>query len=137
MVGIASVDLEAGAVRRRVEQDAFHKLREQIILCQQEPRQQRGGLNMINSTNLEFFNSKQKAELFRLKGIFLTSPGAKQEANNAYSQAVQVSRGRHERRGEGGGDRGPGDRGGLGDVIPYRVHALREHRGCVPRWRSG
>lgn len=45
---------------------------------------------MINNTNLEFFNSKQKAELFRLKGVFLTSLGAKQEANNAYSHAVQV-----------------------------------------------
>lgn len=45
---------------------------------------------MINNTNLEFFNSKQKAELFRLKGLFLTSLGAKQEANNAYSHAVQV-----------------------------------------------
>lgn len=46
---------------------------------------------MINNTNLEFFNSKQKAELFRLKGVFLTSIGAKQDANNAYSHAVQVS----------------------------------------------
>ena len=45
---------------------------------------------MINNTNLEFFNSKQKAELFRLKGVFMTSLGAKQEANNAYSHAVQV-----------------------------------------------
>lgn len=45
---------------------------------------------MINNTNLEFFNSKQKAELFRLKGVFLTSLGAKQEANHAYSHAVQV-----------------------------------------------
>lgn len=45
---------------------------------------------MINNTNLDFFDGKQKAELFRLKGVFLTSLGAKQEANNAYSQAVQV-----------------------------------------------
>ncbi|CAM9687794.1 unnamed protein product, partial [Hapterophycus canaliculatus] len=72
-------------------QDAFNKLREQIIICHKQPREQRGGLNMINNTNLEFFNSKQKAELFRLKGVFLTSLGAKQEANNAYSHAVQIS----------------------------------------------
>ncbi|CAN0564923.1 unnamed protein product, partial [Ectocarpus sp. 12 AP-2014] len=71
-------------------QDAFNKLREQIIICHKQPREHRGGLNMINNTNLEFFNSKQKAELFRLKGVFLTSLGAKQEANNAYSHAVQV-----------------------------------------------
>lgn len=74
-----------------VLQDAFNKLREQIIICHKQPREHRGGLNMINNTNLEFFNSKQKAELFRLKGVFLTSLGAKQEANNAYSHAVQVS----------------------------------------------
>lgn len=73
-----------------LHQDAFNKLREQIIICHQQPREHRGGLNMINNTNLEFFNSKQKAELFRLKGVFLTSLGAKQEANNAYSHAVQV-----------------------------------------------
>ena len=72
------------------DQDAFNKLREQIIICHKQPREHRGGLNMINNTNLEFFNSKQKAELFRLKGVFLTSLGAKQEANNAYSHAVQV-----------------------------------------------
>lgn len=45
---------------------------------------------MINNTNLEFFNLKQKAELFRLKGMFLASLGGKSEANNAYSHAVQV-----------------------------------------------
>lgn len=78
-------------------QDAFHKLREQIIICHQQPREHRGGLNMINNTNLEFFNDKQKAELFRLKGSFLTSLGAKQEANNAYSHAVQVRNWTNER----------------------------------------
>ncbi|CAM9892196.1 unnamed protein product [Choristocarpus tenellus] len=72
-------------------QDAFQKLREQIIICHKSPAEHRGGLNIINNTNLDYFNAKQKAELFRLKGLFLSSLGAKQDANHAYSHAMQIA----------------------------------------------
>ncbi|CAM9242622.1 unnamed protein product [Chrysoparadoxa australica] len=76
-------------------QDAFEKLRQaflfgQIIICHSSPSEHRGGLNIINNTNLDYFNSQQKAELFRLKAMFLSSLGAKQDANHAYSHAMQV-----------------------------------------------
>ncbi len=71
-------------------QDAFEKLREQIILCLSNALEQRTGLNIINNTNLDYFNEQQKAELFRLKGIFLSKLGADQDANHAYSDAMQI-----------------------------------------------
>jgi hypothetical protein len=71
-------------------QDAFEKLREQIIICYASPSEHRGGLNIINNTNLDYFNPQQKAELFRLKGMFLSQLGAKQDANHAYSHAMQI-----------------------------------------------
>ena len=53
-------------------QDAFQKLREQILLSlTSNPSELRGGLNIINNTNLDYFSKEQKAELFRLKACFL------------------------------------------------------------------
>ncbi len=71
-------------------QDAFEKLREQIILCLSNSSEEHGGLNIINNTNLDYFNAQQKAELFRLKGMFLSKLGANQDANHAYSHAMQI-----------------------------------------------
>ena len=82
--------------------DAYSKLREQIIMCHPSSRKAnvtdpaatqsslRGGLNLVNSTNLEYFNDTQKAELFRLKGTFLQSLDRQPEANQAYSNAAQI-----------------------------------------------
>jgi transformation/transcription domain-associated protein len=49
-----------------------------------------GGLNLINTTNLSFFDDSQKGELFRLKGSFLQSLGGRSKANQAYCHAVQI-----------------------------------------------
>lgn len=51
---------------------AFLKLREQVIGYQKSSSEGmlRAGLNLVNSTNLSFFNPPQKAEMFRLKGAF-------------------------------------------------------------------
>ena len=58
------------------------------------------GLDVINSTNLNYFNVAQKAEFFCLKGIFLQRLALIQEdqraflnerATEAFSNAVQVS----------------------------------------------
>ena len=50
-----------------------------------------GGLNIINNTNLEYFNSEQKAELFRLKAMFLEKVGNRAKANNHFCQATMIS----------------------------------------------
>ena len=71
--------------------DAFCKLREQILSYDGGSELERtGGLNLINTTNLSYFDSRQKSELFRLKAQFLTSLGGKSKANQAYCHAVQV-----------------------------------------------
>ena len=70
--------------------DAFTKLREQVILCYERPSELRAGLNIINNTNLDYFNPQQKAELFRLKAKFLDCLGGKNEANQSFSHCLQI-----------------------------------------------
>lgn len=64
-------------------EDAFSKLREQIMLSLDSKSQDelRGGLNLVNTTNLSFFDHAQKSELFRLKASFLNSLGARAKSN--------------------------------------------------------
>ena len=72
--------------------DAFLKLREQIVAYQNGSDDfLKGGLNLVNSTNLSFFDARQKAELFRLKGYFLRSLNDEPKAHQAYCHAVQIS----------------------------------------------
>lgn len=71
--------------------DAFSKLNEQILSYRKgSDDEKKGGLNLINTTNLLFFDSKQKSELFRLKADFLESLGGKTKATQAYCHAVQL-----------------------------------------------
>jgi len=72
--------------------DAFGKLREQI-LCYDNPgsdTERTGGLNLVNTTNLSYFQPSQRSELFRLKAHFLESLGGRSKANRAYCHAVQI-----------------------------------------------
>lgn len=48
------------------------------------------GLNLINSTNLEYFPAEDKAEIFRLKGNFLLRLNDSDGANTAYSNAISL-----------------------------------------------
>lgn len=63
--------------------DAFSKLREQIMLYLHSKLSDElcGGLNLVNTTNLSFFDQAQKSELFRLKASFLNSLGARAKSN--------------------------------------------------------
>ncbi len=71
--------------------DAYSKLREQILSFRKGSEFERtGGLNLINTTNLDYFDSNQKGELMRLKAEFLDSLGAKTKATQAYCHAVQL-----------------------------------------------
>lgn len=71
--------------------DAFTKLREQILVYENGNEMEKsGGMNLINTTNLSFFNSSQKSELFRLKGKFSTQLGGRSRANQMFCRAIQV-----------------------------------------------
>jgi len=72
--------------------DAFLKLREQILTYfnPESLEERTGGLNLINTTNLSFFDAPQKSELFRLKGMFELSLGGRSKANQAYCHSVQI-----------------------------------------------
>jgi transformation/transcription domain-associated protein len=71
--------------------DAFSKLNEQILSYRHGSEdEKKGGLNLINTTNLSYFDSLQKSELFRLKAEFLESLGGKTKATQAYCHAVQL-----------------------------------------------
>lgn len=63
--------------------DAFLKLREQIMLYLHSKTSDElcGGLNLVNTTNLSFFDQAQKSEIFRLKASFLNSLGARAKAS--------------------------------------------------------
>ena len=67
-------------------------LREQILVYNnpENDMERTGGLNLINTTNLSFFDPPQKSELFRLKAIFLASLGGRSKSNQAYCHSVQI-----------------------------------------------
>ena len=48
------------------------------------------GLEVIESTNLRYFTKEMTAEFFALKGMFLSQVGRSEEANKAFSEAVQM-----------------------------------------------
>eukprot|EP00158_Paraphelidium_tribonemae_P010007 Partr_v1_DN29030_c0_g2_i1_m58788 putative Transformation transcription domain-associated protein len=71
-------------------QDAFLKLREQAK-CQLDMNVDvEAGLEVINTTNLGYFQPVQRAEFFAFKGIFFGRLGMVDEANQAYSAALQI-----------------------------------------------
>ena len=74
--------------------DAFTKLREQILwslspVCN-DPL---GAINLINSSNINFFNALQKSELFRLKGVSYKRFGHLflSQAMESYANSIQLS----------------------------------------------
>lgn len=71
-------------------QEAFIKIREQAKAYLEMKGELTSGLNLINSTNLEYFAVKHKAEIFRLRGDFLLKLNDSENANIAYSNAVTL-----------------------------------------------
>jgi len=70
--------------------DAFVKLKEQARVYFEMPEYHPKGLDVISSTNLDFFGIEQKAEFFRLKGEFLSRMGRAVAANEAFAVAVSL-----------------------------------------------
>lgn len=71
-------------------QEAFLKLREQAKCHYQNPMELTQGLEVINNTNLAYFNTSQKSEFYTLKGMFLARLGLNDEANQVFTQAVNM-----------------------------------------------
>ena len=69
-------------------QEAFLKLREQAKCHYENPEELSSGLDVINNTNLNYFNPQQKAEFYTLKGMFLEKLSQKDEADSAYGTAL-------------------------------------------------
>lgn len=71
-------------------QEAFVKIKEQAKAYLETKGDLATGLNLVNSTNLEFFLAKNKAEIFRLKGDFHLKLNDTEGANIAYSNAISL-----------------------------------------------
>ena len=70
--------------------EAFLKLREQAKCYFQESNELTAGLDVINNTNMTYFNPHQQADFYTLKGQYLTKLGQFNEANEAFVNAVQI-----------------------------------------------
>nr|KYP66863.1 Transformation/transcription domain-associated protein [Cajanus cajan] len=71
-------------------QEAFVKITEQAKAYLENKGEHTSGINLINSTNLEYFPAKHKAEIFRLKGDFFLKLNDSESANVAYSNAISL-----------------------------------------------
>ncbi|MCL7050221.1 hypothetical protein MKW94_020144 [Papaver nudicaule] len=71
-------------------QEAFVKITEQAKAYLEMRGELNSGLNLINSTNLEYFPVKNKAEIFCLRGDFLLKLNDCENANLAYSNAISL-----------------------------------------------
>lgn len=75
--------------------DCFQKIRQQVkcylqlagVMGKNECMQ---GLEVIESTNLKYFTREMTAEFYALKGMFLAQINKSEEANKAFSAAVQM-----------------------------------------------
>ncbi|KAK9457474.1 hypothetical protein V1511DRAFT_170812 [Dipodascopsis uninucleata] len=71
-------------------QEAFLKLREQAKCHYQNANELRTGLDVISNTNLIYFTAEQKAEFFTLKAMFFAKLEMYDDANQTFSNAVQI-----------------------------------------------
>ncbi|XP_033761646.1 transformation/transcription domain-associated protein-like [Pecten maximus] len=75
--------------------DCFQKIRQQVK-CYLQMSGAMGktelneGLEVIESTNLKYFTKEFTAEFYALKGMFLAQVGRSDDANKAFSAAVQM-----------------------------------------------
>ncbi|XP_046847243.1 transformation/transcription domain-associated protein-like isoform X2 [Xenia sp. Carnegie-2017] len=75
--------------------DCFQKIRQQVKCYLQmagtmRKQELQEGLDVIESTNLKYFSKEMTAEFYALKGTFLAQIGRSEDANKAFSQAVQM-----------------------------------------------
>ena len=88
---ISSINKLYGYNRMDV-QEAFVKIREQAKSYLLGGEEIISGLNLITTTNLEYFKPDHQAEIFRLKGLFHAKLSEQAAANNAFSAAILLNR---------------------------------------------
>ena len=88
---ISSINKLYGYNRMDV-QEAFVKIREQAKSYLLGGEEIISGLNLITTTNLEYFKPDHQAEIFRLKGLFHSKLSEQAAANNAFSAAILLNR---------------------------------------------
>ncbi|KAK1124236.1 hypothetical protein K0M31_006611 [Melipona bicolor] len=75
--------------------DCFQKIRQQVKCYLQKAsvsgkNELQDGLEVIESTNLRYFTKEMTAEFYALKGMLLSQIGRSDDANKAFSAAVQL-----------------------------------------------
>ncbi len=75
--------------------DCFQKIRQQVKCYVQTAAtlgksELQEGLEVIESTNLKYFTKEMTAEFYALKGMLLAQIGRADDANKAFSAAVQM-----------------------------------------------
>ena len=75
--------------------DCFQKIRQQVKCYVQTAatlgkNELQEGLDVIESTNLKYFTKDMTAEFYALKGMLLAQIGKSEDANKAFSAAVQM-----------------------------------------------
>ena len=75
--------------------DCFQKIRQQVKCYLQKSgslssSEVAEGLDMVETTNLKYFGKEMVAEFMALKGAFLAQIGRLEDANKAFSSAVQL-----------------------------------------------
>ena len=75
--------------------DCFQKIRQQVKCYLQMAsvsgkNELQEGLEVIESTNLKYFTKEMTAEFYALKGMLLSQIGRSEDANKAFSAAVQL-----------------------------------------------
>ena len=70
--------------------EAFYKLREQAKCYVMSPGEYASGLDVVNNTNLMYFNPQQKAEFWALKGMFFDKLNLHEDTVSAFSSATQI-----------------------------------------------
>eukprot|EP00898_Chlorokybus_atmophyticus_P003741 jgi/Chlat1/4368/Chrsp29S04524 len=73
-------------------QEAFVKIREQAKAYLDMKGELISGINLINTTNLEYFPQECKSEMFRIKGEFLRRMGDSDAANQAFSTSIALNK---------------------------------------------
>ncbi|KAL4854024.1 Transcription-associated protein 1 [Chlorella vulgaris] len=71
-------------------QEAFVKVREQAKAFLQKSEDHMQGLNLINSTNLDYFQPQHQAEMINLKAQFFAALGDSDAAHGMFSEALTL-----------------------------------------------
>jgi hypothetical protein len=70
--------------------EAFTQLREQILSRLSTSNDYIGVHNIINSTNMDYFDSQQKSELFRLKALCQQNTNLLSDAQDSFVKSIQL-----------------------------------------------